>query len=251
MAFMAATAAGLGEAELVETVLEEELARGEAAESLGHYGGGGGGRGGERRWGGRSRGGGLGGPGQALGVPTPATLPVLKSSLAAEEVARSRNVGVRAKVVEPDGLTRLDISGGAERHNAAVTKLQSLDGAVGRLAAGVVDEPADTSTGTGVHNIEWFLGARLLVLHGVGRGSEAQRGFAEEPFGLGHDLPSVGGDDSARRDGARGEEELSLVRAMSDLTWGEVLEVNGPICALIVPAGVVCAHDPPEVGAPG
>ena len=175
------------------------------------------------RWGGRGRVGGLGGSRKAVKVPTPATLPVLKSSLAAEEVARSHSVGVRPKVVEPDGLTRLDVSGGAERHNAAVAKLQSLDGAVGRLAAGVVDEPADTSTGAGVHNIEWFLGARLLVLHGVGRGSESQRGFAEEPFGLGHDLPSVGGDDSARRDGARGEEELSLVRAMSDLAWGEVL----------------------------
>ena len=110
------------------------------------------------RWGGRGRGGGLGGTGEAFGVPTPTTLPVVKGSLAAEEVARSRNVGVRSKVVEPDGLTRLDVSGGAERHNAAVTKLQSLDGAVGRLAAGVVDEPADASTGAGVHNIEWFLG---------------------------------------------------------------------------------------------
>ena len=90
-------------------------------------------------------------------VPTTAALPVLKGALAAEEVTRSRRIGVRPKVVEPDGLTRLDVAGCSGRHDAAVTKLKPLDGTVGRLAAGMVDEPTSAIPGTGVNNIERFL----------------------------------------------------------------------------------------------
>ena len=191
------------------------------------------------------------GAGNTVGIPASTSLPVLEGELPSTVVTRAHRGRVGPKVVETNDLARGDGAGGTERHDTAVMELEAFNGAVGGLPTGVVNETAQAPTAPSIDNVQRFLGARFLILHGVRVCSKTLNAFTREALGLGDHFAAVRGDDDPRRDWLHSEEELALVGALADFAERVVLLFHGPIRTGGVAAGFRRANHPPVVGASG